>query len=136
MYSVWDKVKVKDKLVVDKKYWIIECSRDHKDAHWMEWEITEVFGEGIGYQLSFDPWLTFDEWMIELVEPTKVKEEKVRQKDIDELPSVSTSKREIVSKRLKTYQEMIDKLEKVDRDMFFGMLYDKLESILFEEYWE
>ena len=136
MYSVWDKVKVKEWLVVDKQYGIIECSTDHRDAHWMEWEITEVFGEGVWYQLSFDPSLTFDESMLELVEPTKVKEEKVRQKDIDELPSVSTSKREIVSKRLKTYQEMIDKLEKVDRDMFFGMLYDKLESILYEEYWE
>lgn len=136
MYSVWDKVKVKEWLVVDKQYGIIECSTDHRDAHWMEWEITEVFGEGVWYQLSFDPSLTFDESMLELVEPTKVKEEKVRQKDIDELPSVSTSKREIVSKRLKSYQEMIDKLEKVDRDMFFGMLYDKLESILYEEYWE
>ena len=136
MYSVWDKVKVKEWLVVDKQYGIIECSTDHRDAHWMEWEITEVFGEGVWYQLSFDPSLTFDESMLELVEPTKVKEEKVRQKDIDELPSVWTSKREIVSRRLKTYQEMIDKLEKVDRDMFFGMLYDKLESILYEEYWE
>lgn len=136
MYSVWDRVKVKEWLDVDKQYGIIVCSTDHRDAHWMEWEITEVFGEGVWYQLSFDPSLTFDESMIELVAPTKVKVEKVRQKDIDELPSVSPSKREIVSRRLKTYQEMIDKLENVDRDMFFGMLYDKLESILYEEYWE
>lgn len=137
MYSVWDKVKVKEWLVVDKQYGIIECSADHRNAHWMEWEITEVFGEGVWYQISFDPSLTFDESMLELVAPTKVKMEKVYQKDIiDELPSVSPSKRETVSMRLKTYQEMINKLENVDRDMFFGMLYDKLESILFEEYWE
>jgi hypothetical protein len=31
---------------------------------------------------------------------------------------------------------MINKLEEVDRNMFFWMIYDKLESILFEEYWD
>lgn len=134
MYSVWDKVRVKDWLVVDKKYWIIECSKDHKDAHWMEWEITEVFGEGIGYQLSFDPWLTFDEWMIELVAPTKVKE--VAMQNPAPAPVPVVMKKQIVSNRLRSYVQMISKLEEVDKTMFFEMIYDKLESILFEEYWE
>jgi hypothetical protein len=31
---------------------------------------------------------------------------------------------------------MISKLEEVDKTMFFEMIYDKLESILFEEYWQ
>ena len=135
MYDVWDRLKVKEGLEVDKQYGIIVCSTDHRDAHWMEWEVTEVFGEGVWYQLSFDPSLTFDESMLELVAPTKVKVEK-KKGNTDMSPSVSISKREVVSSRLKSYQEMIDKLEKVDRDMFFWMLYDKLESILYEEYWE
>ena len=133
MYNVWDRVKVKEELEVDKQYGIIVCSTDHRDAHWMEWEVTEVFGEGVWYQLSFDPSLTFDESMLELIESTKKKIEKEKKTTAN---STSTSKREVVSKRLKSYQEMIDKLEKVDRDMFFWMIYDKLESILYEEYWE
>lgn len=135
MYNVWDRLKVKEWLEVDKQYGIIVCSTDHRDAHWMEWEVTEVFGEGVWYQLSFDPSLTFDESMLELVAPTKVKVEK-KNDNTYEIKKVVVSKRETVSRRLKNYQEMIDKLEKVDRDMFFGMLYDKLESILYEEYWE
>lgn len=39
-----------------------------------------------------------------------------------------------VHDRLEKYVKMINKLEEVDREMFFGMIYDKLESILFEEY--
>jgi len=135
MLDVWDKVKVKEWLVVDKQYGIIECSTDHRDAHWMEWEITEVFGEGVWYQLSFDPWLTFDESMLELVEPSKVKEEKPKKEKVVDVTPIA-EKRQIVSNRLRTYQQMIDKLEGVDRDMFFWMLYDKLESILYETYWE
>ena len=134
MYSVWDKVRVKDWLVVDKKYWIIECSKDHKDAHWMEWEITEVFGEGIGYQLSFDPWLTFDEWMIELVATAKVAPAVMQNPAPTPVPVVA--KKQIVSNRLRSYVQMISKLEEVDKTMFFEMIYDKLESILFETYWE
>lgn len=135
MFSVWDKVKVVDWLEVDKKYWIIECSKDHRDAHWMEWEIVEVFGEGVWYQVSFDPWLTFDESMLELIESSKVNEV-VQQPMEANGPVPIATKRQIVSNKLMCYQKMIDKLEEVDRDMFFWMLYDKLESILYEIYWQ
>ena len=138
MYKVWDKVKVKEWLVVDKQYGIIECSADHRDAHWMEWEITEVFGEGVWYQISFDPSLTFDESMLELVESKAVKEEITRMNESIKKVSTSTikSRRYVVHERLESYVKMINKLEEVDRDMFFWMIYDKLESILFEEYWD
>lgn len=136
MFKVWDRVRVRTWLEVDKKYGIIECSQDHRDAHWMEWEVTEVFGDGVWYQVSFDPWLTFAEDMLELMESAPAEKKKEKKKEVVQSDVPTVEKRQIVSNRLRTYQQIIDKLEGVDRDMFFGMLYDKLESILFEEYWE
>lgn len=134
MYNVWDKVKVKSWLELDKKYWIIDCDEDHINAHWMEWEIIEVYGEGVWYKLSFDPWLTFDEWMLELTAPTKVAPAAMQNPAPVQAPYVS--KKQVVSNRLRSYVQMISKLEEVDKTMFFEMIYDKLESILFETYWE
>ena len=101
----------------------------------MEWEIVEVFGDGVWYQVSFDPWLTFDESMLELIESSKVNDV-VQQPMEANGPVPIATKRQIVSNKLMCYQKMIDKLETVDRDMFFWMLYDKLESILYEIYWQ
>lgn len=113
------------------KHGIIECTEDHIDAMWMEWEVIQVFGEGQGYILSFDPWLTFSEDMLDLVEQVTVKEVK----QIVQHPVTPVGWRRMrVHDRLEKYVKMINKLEEVDRDMFFWMIYDKLESILFEEY--
>ena len=136
MFKVWDRVRVKTWLEVDKKYGIIECSQDHRDAHWMEWEVTEVFGDGVWYQVSFDPSLTFADEMLELMESAPAQKQKPAKQKTKSPDEPVFPRRQVVSSRLKQYADMIDKLEKVDRDMFFAMLYDKLESILFEEYWE
>ena len=117
-----------------EKYWIIDCDEDHINAHWMEWEITEVFGEGVWYQVSFDPWLTFDEWMLELTAPAKVAPAVMQNPAPTPVPVAM--KKQVVSNRLRSYVQMISKLEEVDKTMFFEMIYDKLESILFETYWE
>lgn len=131
MFKVWDKVKVKTWLVNNTKHGIIECTEDHLDAMGMEWEIIQVFGEWQGYILSFDPWLTFSEDMLDLVEQATVKEVK----QVVQQPTVPVGwRRTRVHERLEKYVKMINKLEEVDRDMFFWMIYDKLESILFEEY--
>lgn len=136
MYKMWDKVKVKSWLIEDTMHGIIECTKEHVDAKGMEWEIINVFGDWQGYMVSFDPSLTFSEDMLELVESKEVKEEITRMNESIKRNTVSRNRRETVAIRLRTYQEMINKLEEVDRDMFFWMIYDKLESILFEEYWD
>lgn len=136
MLKVWDKIRVKSNLVVGTHYWIIECLEEHKQAEGMEWEITNVVWEGQWYELSFDPWNMYWESMLELV---SAKIEYPLQQPVQEVlrapePRV-VYKRKVVSERLREYAEKIKKLEEVDRDMFFEMIYDKLESILFEEYW-
>lgn len=134
MFNKWDKVKVKSWLKLWEKYWIIDCDEDHINAHWMEWEITEVFGEGVWYQVSFDPWLTFDEWMLELTAQAKIAPAVMQNPTPTPVPVAS--KKQVVSNRLRSYVQMISKLEEVDKTMFFEMIYDKLESILYETYWE
>ena len=117
---------------------IIECTTDHLDASWMEWQVTQVFGDWQGYILSFDPWLTFAEDMLELIEAAPVKDDpRLSTNYHPTTPAPSVGWRRIrVHERLEKYVKMINKLEEVDREMFFGMIYDKLESILFEEYWD
>lgn len=78
--------------------------------------------------------MTFAEDMLELMESAPAEKKKEKKKEVVQSDVPTVEKRQIVSNRLRTYQQMIDKLEGVDRDMFFGMLYDKLESILYEEY--
>lgn len=139
MYKMWDKVRVKSWLIEDSMHGIIECTKEHVDAKGMEWEIINVFGDWQGYMVSFDPSLTFSEDMLDLVESKEIKEEITRMNESikDKRSSVTIrNRREVVHERLEKYVKMINKLEEVDRDMFFGMIYDKLESILFEEYWD
>ena len=153
MFKVGDVVRVKDSITLWQKYWIVECLEEHTETKGMIWEIEQVFGEGQWYILSMSPGITFDESMFELVESTAHRTDEQnkfmddeRQKRVDERREVARktlvekwymeSRRVIVHKRLEEYQKMINKLEEVDRDMFFWMLYDKLESILYEEYWE
>jgi hypothetical protein len=59
--------------------------------------------------------------MLELVAPTKVKEETTRMNESIKRVSTSTvkSRRYVVHERLESYVKMINKLEQVDRDMFF-----------------
>jgi hypothetical protein len=70
--------------------------------------------------------------MLELTEPTRVVPTTTYNPAPTPVPVVS--KKQIVSNRLRSYVQMISKLEEVDKTMFFEMIYDKLESILFEEY--
>ena len=132
MFKVWDRVRVKPWLVDNSQHGIIECTKDHVDAGGMEWEITQVFGEWQGYMLSFDPWLTFAEDMLDLMQSAPVKE--VSNVVVQHSVAPAGWRRMRVHDRLEKYVKMINKLEEVDREMFFGMIYDKLESILFEEY--
>lgn len=135
MFKVWDKVRVKPWLVDNSQHGIIECTKDHLDAMGMEWEVTQVFGDWQGYILSFDPWLTFAEDMLDLMESAPVKTE-VKQQVVQHPVAPVGWRRMRVHDRLEKYVKMINKLEEVDREMFFWMIYDKLESILFEEYWD
>lgn len=138
MFKVWDRIRVKSNLVVGTHYWIIECLEEHKQAEGMEWEITNIVWEGQWYEISFDPWNMYWESMLELVSErieqpfSSVVEQPVRNTS----PVPVATKRQIISNRLRSYVQMISKLEEYDKTMFFEMIYDKLESILFEEYWE
>ena len=135
MFNKWDKVRVKQWLAVGTHYGIIECLEEHKETEWMEWEILSVVWEWQGYSLSFDPANLYWEWMLELIEKAQqvVQPQPQVQPVVQPVPVVT--KRQIVSNRLRSYIQMISKLEEVDKTMFFEMIYDKLESILFEEYW-
>ena len=138
MLKVGDTVRVKDSITLWEKYWIVECLEEHTETKGMEWKIEQVFGNGVGYILSISPGVTFDESMFELVSTSEANDRKNMMEQPKQNVVVTSikpqSKRQCVHERLEKYQKMIDKLEEVDRDMFFWMLYDKLESILYEEY--
>lgn len=134
MFKKWDKVKVMSWLDLNTTYWLIDCSKEHKNAEWMEWTVEVALDDWVaGYILSFDPSLIFSWWMLELVSKARV-EPAVMNPESTQVPVAM--KRQIVSNRLRSYVQMISKLEEVDKTMFFEMIYDKLESILFETYWE
>lgn len=122
-----DLVRVKSDLVVGNTYWIIECDESHISAKWMEWTIDTVLWEEDGYILSFDHETVFGKWMLELVKGSTKEQQKEESK---------VSRRESVVNELKEFKEMISWLQEKDNKMFFGLLFDKLKSILYEKYWD
>ena len=139
MFNKWDKVRVKQWLAVGTHYGIIECLEEHKETEWMEWEILSVVWEWQGYSLSFDPANLYWEWMLELIEKVQqvVQPQPQVQPVVQQVPVARQEpRRERVVWRLTKFVNMIKNLEEKENDMFFGLMYDKLESILFEEYWD
>lgn len=139
MFSIGDKIKIKDNLKSGKKYGKVLCYDEIVEYSGMTATVIELVGDDIITDL--DPSVILSKQMVDIIEKNEVvSEESWFAENIPQwytptatAVAVKWTKEEML-KKYSEFQKTISKLIDSDRELYFTLMNDKLRSLLLEFY--